>query len=252
MAENRIVPLKWEKAWALVTFGIRQLSDLESGVRRFERAHWSELFNEIATALHQTPDGPVFYIVKLIHPTRLTGLPNLRVRFIADLSNLRSYLDHAPLEFIEAWFCKTDVSGKCWSTAGRVAFSRQWSGQIVEQVWNESPRAIDRLGPEAMFPYVRATRPNWGWSYRIETVHTRGQTDDRLRSEFVNTMRRWEEKRDLIEGFGYFLEQVGITEYSFEYKDDGIFHVIDWDTSDDVRAIRALRECRHITRTQIP
>lgn len=232
-------PLKWKKELVPILFGMRELKTLEDGVRRFKRNDVDGLCAAISASIENDPREAMF-IVRLIPQQRIGGLPNMRLKCEADLPGLRHWIAGAPTEYVEVWFARASVGADQMSVAGRVAWSGHLRGQVVEQVWRDSPRVIDRFDPESRTPFLRASRPNWGWRWEECFLHPAGEQKETLLQEFRAAMREFERLQEPIERFCAFVEALGITSYNVEYKYEGRLLVIDWDTSDDLRVLNAI------------
>lgn len=241
-----IVPLKWKKYLMLVDFGFISPNELEDEIRRYPRSERRRLVSDIRSDIQQerTQGRRSIYVVKLV-PTDLPGqLPNFRLEDTSELRQLVAFLDaHEKENHLEAWYCKTRVDSDVFSVAGRIVFGMTDTGrtQIVEQLWRGSPRLLESYSADFSFPYVRASRYSWGWSYSIEHIHLpemASMHSSELQSEFGYAARCIEQAREKIEVFCAFLDSFSFKAYSLEYKIVGAhFKIIDWDTPHDKQVL---------------
>jgi hypothetical protein len=171
-------PIKWRKYLLLTSYGFMTFQELEREVVRYPWARRLLVFRVIARQIRQSSGRRLkyLYVVKIV-PSHLDfQLPNCIVRSVVDLSRLQRCLC-ATYGFAaqEVWFCRTRIEFDILSVAGRMLFYRHnGGGQVVEQVWRCSPRAIERYSPNFPWPYARARRLHWGWRYDVEHVRVPG------------------------------------------------------------------------------
>lgn len=241
-----VVPLKWRKYLALVDFGFLSADELAADIRRYQinnvRRLASDLRSDIQDDVRRARRS--FYVVKLV-PADLPGqLPNFNVERSSQLKQLAPFLAaHSNENYLEAWYCRTRIDPDVFSVAGRIVFGAGDNGrtQLVEQLWRGSPRRLETYSKDFAFPYVRASRYSWGWSYLTEHVHLPPQSTlstSEVHSEFAYSMRCIEQAREKIAAFCAFLDSFSFKAYSLEYKIVGSqLKLIDWDTPNDTRVL---------------
>jgi hypothetical protein len=246
LKKRRNRPLKELKYLLLAQFGLLPSDELKLGIKRYARSAVKHLRRDL---LHDFQKETVLghgnlYVLKLIPYGHSWGLPNLRVQNKGDINRIPDFLSsHRNFPYEEVWYCKTRVDPNVFSVAGRFVFleTGRWCGQLVEQVWRCSPRLLEHFSSPFGYPYVRASRPSWGWSYTLDMVWAPpawGITPSELRKEFQYSMELFERDRDRIERFLTFLASCGYKAYSIEYKIvSSRVMVIDWDTPNDAIAI---------------
>lgn len=238
-------PLKWQKYLLLVGFGLTNIEELH---RQINRVRWEsrwQLFDELSDRLPDGADATTeFTVIKLVTMHNVGQLENIQLMTRSNLAKLRRAFNERRSDIAEVWACRTRVGSNVSSVAGRLAVSTTLEpfGQCVEQVWQCSPRMLEKVGDGFKFPYVRAHRDSWGRAYVIDDVYLpRGwrRRNELIRREFSDSVRALERSRERMEELGDLIEGIGITSYSFEYKViSGHVTIIDWDTSDDREVLR--------------
>ena len=183
------------------------------------------------------------YIVKCIPYDLHFKLPNYRVSNISDLVIFDKTVKKKIMgKYLEFWHCKTQISDSVESVAGRIYFQANelGYGQVIEQVWNSSPRVIDEFNSRSDFPYILAFRDSWLRRWNIVTICNPFPQKDiaQMREQFYRSAVRIERMRNEIELFGEFLASLDLPIFCLEYKrvnDD--FEIIDWDSSDDMKVL---------------
>jgi hypothetical protein len=244
------VPMKWRKYLALVDFGFISADELAADIRRYRISKVHRLVSDLRSDIRDDfrRARRSFYVVKLV-PDDLPGqLPNFNVERDSQLKQLVAFLAaHSGENYLEAWYCRTRIDSEVFSVAGRIVFSAADSGrtQLVEQLWQGSPRKLETYSDDFAFPYVRASRHSWGWPYSVEHVHLPGKSARKsalsslqLQSEFGYSMRCIEQEREKIATFCTFLDSFSFKAYSLEYKIVASqLKIIDWDTPNDKRVL---------------
>ena len=249
--ERKRVPLKWQKYLLLAHFGLTTRERLAREVRRYTIGERARLVEDLSRNL-VAGDASNLYVVKLVCPDAAGQLPNYRVWKRADLPGLTLFLrDACKSSYTEAWCCSTCVATSRRSLAGRLAFLDGCDGpQTLEQVWRCSPRMLEEVthAPNSRFnwPYMRACRVKWGWRFRVEHLSIPKdwpQSEGAVLAETREAMIMLDGTREPISIFADALATSGITCFSMEYKIVGsALWFIDWDTSDDRKAMRSFRD----------
>jgi hypothetical protein len=237
-------PLKWRKYLKLVEFGLVTLDELNRQVCRFASGQVPCLISAVERMFAEsaTKQQQIFVVIKLVPRGVGFKLPNLRLQSVADAARIPAFLHlHRGFGFSEIWCCATRNDAGLLSVAGRIVYlqDRYQFGQLVEQVWRCSPRLLEDYSPELPFSYVRAFRPSWGYSYKVEELRcSAGDGSDEILGQFFSSMRTIERSREKLECFIADLEGYGFRVFNLEYKILGNrFVVIDWDTPDDLAVI---------------
>lgn len=145
---------------------------------------------------------------------------------------------------------KKEIKNKEAFSIGRISIStlNQISnieqGQIVEQVWNTNHRTLEKYVEREDVSYLRASRTDWGRRYSIDKIKASTAEDiskNRMISEFIESVKEIELRKEKIESMSQYLKKLGINEYSLEYLiEENRFSFIDWDSQDDLKVIEAL------------
>lgn len=248
------VPLKWQKYLLLLRFDLLEASELRSNIRRYAWGCLSDFFEDLRDECAVAAAGleTYLYVIKLVPFDGVGQLPNFRLTvrpgsgqtdLDTSFKELEVFIRRNSWRPDEVWWCRTDVSAKHASVAGRMAIQTGGSsvGQIIEHVSRASPRLIETLrrGDASVF-YVRARRATWGFHWRAEEVVCPQEASrEEETHQFRTTCAGLEALRDRIVTFCEQLEEVGMRSYSLEYKHvSGSLSIIDWDTQDD-RAVLA-------------
>lgn len=201
---------------------------------------------KIRELLTMSEPGSLFVVVKLVPLHLGRQLPNYLLETVADLPGLDDFLSNTPGHFAEVWYCLTRVDASVFSVAGRIAFGAQGGArQVIEQVWRTSPRKIEQFGRlQFEWPYARASRWSWGWKWQSEQLYIPPNSSlqiETLQADLSRVTRAIYERQETLEEFVRVVEACGLTSHSIEYKVVGEHvSVIDWDTSDDRKVLRAV------------
>lgn len=247
---SRLPPQKWRKYELLENFGLANMEHLRRTVTRFPKEDREivirRIREEVESASGKTNEQHLF-VLKFV-PTHLAMLlSNIRVQGSADLDAMERAVKAEPTgSYDEIWFCRTNVSAKSFSVAGRILVNATggFGAHTIEQVWRCSPRLIERLGPQFPYPFVRASRSGWGWSPRIEHLHlpdAAPESEARLREEFAQALLKLDREREKLEAFVEAVLAVGLDVCCLEYKIEGDqLQIIDWDTGNDSMVVDRL------------
>lgn len=245
----RSLPLKWLKYELLDLYGLADLVYIERSIRRFRREDSSYFLSELRREIRgsgslntsQRLDG--FFVTKLV-PHRLSILlTNVRVYGLRDIPAVQRAISEPNSDHEEIWLCRTRADIRTLSVAGRLLVLADCGSQVIEQVWRCSPRFIENLGPDFPYPFVRAVRPGWGWSMKIEEIHctpNAPETGCALRCQLGATLRKLNASRERLEFFTDAITSLGLA-ISLEYKIEGeALQIIDWDTANDALVLDSL------------
>jgi hypothetical protein len=242
-------PLKWQKYLLLLRFDLLDPSELQENIRRYrgmdQTAFLQALQHECVLAA--AGDKTFLYVIKLVKSDSVGQLPNYRVRITPGTTEagveraieaVQGFLASGSRAPDEIWWCRTDVTKRSASVAGRLLC--QVGGvrveQVIEHVSRASPRLIEtvRIDRPEVF-YLRARRPAWGFRWREDEIASPHGTDQEMEvTQFRSTARKIEALRGRLERLAAEIESTGLTSYSFEYKQVGSkLTIIDWDTADD-------------------
>lgn len=244
---NERLPLKWQKYLLLVDFNLISLSELNSQIKRYKN---NELYSMIADIREQIlydqhVQQKFIYVVKCVPFDLHFKLPNYRIFDISDLIHFETIYNTTLAEkYPEIWYCKTRIDDSADSVAGRIYFQTNelGYGQVIEQIWNRSPRYIDTLSSQSDFPYIRASRDGWSRKYVIEKLHNPcpSKSTVQMQRQFYRSVAKIEGMRNKIELFGEFLESLDLAIFCLEYKRiDDDFLIIDWDSSNDMKVLKS-------------
>ena len=219
-------PLKWQKYLLLVVFDLLDYRELTREVRRYSIDDVASISDELRRRLERSAKSESqLIVVKLVSPEAVGALPNLRISDLGDLRHLPGFVRRKVRDVTEIWFCETQFRHSLMNVAGRIRFQLgdEVPHQIVEQIWNYSPRILEYFGQPipSDFPcsYARATRRDWGWSYTVDAIAPVGDTSAaRLRSDLTCVLRTVERRRERISRFLSYLSDLGATAVSLEYK----------------------------------
>lgn len=240
--------LKWKKHLLLVEYCLRDYEDLISEIHRFDKAEVEKLLFELTAELNndKLQNRNAFYVIKFVKRDRFYKLPNFRVYHRDDLLTFQSIIALKKYQYDELWYCKTvyDNTNIETSVAGRISFERELYGnsQIIEQLWNRSPRLIEDYNNSADYIYTRASRNFWGHRYNIEKIHIPPSSNvniSDIKLQFATSVIAIEREREKIEIFEEYLSGFQYCSFSLEYKIiNGRLFIIDWDTPDDMLVLR--------------
>jgi hypothetical protein len=245
-------PQKWRKYELLEDFGLADTEYLRRTIHRFPREQrttfLSQLREEVKTATADGKrEGQHLFVMKFVPRKLAMLLPNIRVQNMADLHVVENALRDEPFgDYEEIWFCRTNVSVKSFSVAGRILVdsSAGVDAHIIEQVWRCSPRLIESLGLTFPYPFVRAARSGWGWPPRIDQIHIPPHTPESaaaIRAQFAVALRKLDSARERLEAFVEAVLAVGLDVCCLEYKIEGErLQIIDWDTTNDSLVLNKL------------
>ena len=245
---SSVVPLKWRKYLLLTQYRLLSESQLNNQIHRYSLEDSMRLPNELALELANATSD-VLYVVKLVAADEPGQLKNFRLTSGKQIPDLKRFLQSS-VGHIEVWCCRTVVDRATLSVAGRLLVQKRgFPAQRLEQVWRASPRLIESFSwsMECTFeyPYLRASRPSWGWRYFRECLHIpKGPHWDRrsIESEAVDSLRLLEGLYERIEKFvGVATADADVEIISLEYKIVGReISIIDWDTANDRDVLRRL------------
>lgn len=241
-------PLKWKKHLLLVEYGLRDYDNLVSEIHRFSKDQIEELICELSLRLQNDKLNRInaFYVIKFVKREQYYKLPNFRIYNLDDLTTFQFIIEEKKYPYDEIWYCKTvfDETSIKTSVAGRISFEREvWgNSQIIEQLWNKSPRLIENFNASVNYIYIRASRCSWGHRYNIDKVHIPQMINIKstaIESQFSNSVIEIEREREKIEVFEEFLSSFQYKCFSLEYKIiNGKFRIIDWDTPNDMLVLK--------------
>ena len=239
------VPEKWRKYSLLALFGLTTEDELLSTITRYPWKERALVGPRLSEMLASSQPNSLLIVVKLVPLYLGRQLPNYRVNQPEDLAGLDEFILNTPGHFSEVWHCTTAVDASVFSASGRIAFRPGgMPNQVVEQVWRCSPRMIELFGQaDFPWPYARASRSSWGWRWRAEQLFVPRGDPLSLRDVqdgLSRAMKAIQDKHEILEAFVEAIEACGISSHSIEYKVVGEhLSVIDWDTSDDRKVLRA-------------
>ena len=244
-----IQPLKWRKYLLLTEYGLLSKDELNRQIARYPRTAVGALVRGLSRQLAKTTPHSSLLVVKLVPPNEPGQLPNLRITTKRDLRLLPAFLRQwESYPYTEIWCCQTPIDFSTLNVAGRLVISSaDIQAHNVEQLWRASPRMLEYFHTGSLFPhpYLRATRADWGWPFKVEHVHIprtpRGSkviSRYDLCHEFAAAMVLIERDREQICVFTENIRQRGADVVSIEYKATGShLSIIDWDTPNDRRVL---------------
>jgi len=234
-------PQKWLKYELLDLFGLTDIAYLRKAIHRMPRSEHAAFFSRLSQAVRaaaQQGSPETLFVVKFVPKRRAMMLPNVRVSCIADLQDVKRAIRDGAADYEELWFCRTNVSTRSLSVAGRVVVDSTAgsNAHVIEQVWRCSPRLIETLSPAFPYPFVRARRLGWGWSTRIDQIHLPSSAPESravLLQQLRAALLKLNEVRDQLELFSDAIAALGLP-VCLEYKVEGRrLQIIDWDTPND-------------------
>ncbi|HVT11662.1 MAG TPA: hypothetical protein VHE55_05310 [Fimbriimonadaceae bacterium] len=243
MTQSKQEPAKWRKYRLLTEFGLSTLEDIE---REIVRVRWEDrlvLLGRISDALTGSERRKMFFVIKCV-PHLISGqLPNIRVHSLSELADAEATLRQMQGPYVEAWACGTVVDDATFSVAGRLAFFPEHvlAEHTIEQIWRASPRLLENYNGDTSFSLVSASRPDWGWRFRVNAICAKGSdSKSSLLHEFFFTMLLLERQRNQIEQFSNYLSTFTARSFSLEYKVIGSkLRIIDWDTYNDMLVLNS-------------
>lgn len=240
-------PDKWLKYQILSLYNLADIQDFNTNIKRFL---WSEKDNIykfiIDDLINEAKFGnEIFYVIKLIPINIASQLPNLRIYSKQDLDQLPSFFNNNSLneQAVEVWTCKTLINKEKFNAAGRILFAHGYSEkkQVIEQVWNCSPRLIESYNSYFTWPYIKAERLEWSWHWNYQNIHipiNSNYSKDCIQKEFINSIIILEKYRKRIELLASLFKSQGADCFSIEYKvNSNTLSFIDWDTPIDKQII---------------
>jgi len=241
----QIIPLKWKKYLKMAEYNLTSIEELKKQIFRFPVDNIENFFCTLKKEIQQYEKiiYKNLFVIKLVKNDAFFMLPNIRIHDLNEFNSLYNKLTKNYLNlFDEIWFCKTLVDDSVFSVAGRfcVYGTDRCSAQIVEQLWNRSPRLIETMSDKTDFAYVRAERVEWARRYKILKLHTAAElTEEKIINQFNYSMLEFEKQREKLELFILYLQSFGLEIISIEYKIvNGVISFIDWDTNNDLLVLR--------------
>ncbi|MCL2801499.1 MAG: hypothetical protein FWD28_07075 [Treponema sp.] len=239
------LPLKWKKYLMMAEYNLTTIENLEKQIFRFSIDKIADFYYALKKEIihYEKYLYKNLFVVKLVKNDAYFMLPNIRVHNLNEFNDLSNKLTNNYLSlFDEIWFCKTLIDDSVFSVAGRfcVYETNRYSAQLVEQLWNRSPRLIEIMSNKSDFAYVRAERIEWGRRYKILEIHPSDEiNDEKIKTQFYYSMLELERNREKIELFILHLRSFGLEIISIEYKIiNGFISFIDWDTNNDSLVLR--------------
>ena len=210
-----------------------------------------KLIAEITDKITNTGEDSNLYTISLVKNNQLHKLPNINVTTLEQLLTFYKRYKNNTSGFDEIWYCKKQINNSSSpSCVGRISFHTSdiiqdvSSEQILEQVWNTTHRDIENFNENYSKSYVRAHRNGFGRRYIIDKMNIKSDVEkEQIVSQYITVVKEIEQKRDAIENFIDFLQQLDINEFSLEYLlEGGRFSIIDWDSQDDLKVISSVIE----------
>ena len=238
--------LKWQKYLLLVQHELTTTDRLSREVLRYTWNQWQHLLEHLDRRYRvaELMKDKILCVIIFVKSDAVRTLPNYRIHSKSDIKGLRELIHKNDQEYNEIWCCETQINPSQLSVAGRVLFqdAKPEIAQHVEQLWHTSPRLIEEMvlsnkESPPPFSFVRAYRPSWGWSYRIDFLHAHSKSKysaSIVEREFYRTMILLERERYRIERFLEFIYNNGASSVTLEFKADAdTLWFIDWDTAID-------------------
>lgn len=239
---RNIEPIKWKKYKILTYFKLRDYDNLVNEVKRYKSKDIKNLILDIKESMN---DNDILYVIQLIKNYQLVNIPNRRIRTIEDLRCFANEVEQNNLcnKYDEIWYNKTQINENNRSVLGRVSFSTLIDRQILEQIWNSSPRILNEVSfssqvdDEYDLTYWHAEREKWNKEFETKRMYPKNISSKELDIYEIDkqyTIKKIQFYRKEIEAFREYLKLIGIREFSLEYKmDNDQFRFIDFDSDND-------------------
>lgn len=242
---KKSTPNKWLKYDIMDFFGIRDISEVSTSIHRYSIKNSEECLYQVKDNMTKNPD--CIYIIKLVYLEKVYQLPNYLLISFDDWKKCKADLTNKKLkQFSEIWYCRNVLNKSL--LFGRMLFCLDElfpRGGVcqIEIVWGESARLIEEY-PKLNTPFVRLTKSRSTNEWDISEVLYAGREHDELLKDVKNIITKIPRYYHQILNIGEWLRNCGCTWMSLEFSNTiyDKFHFIDWDTDNDLHAVKKWRK----------
>lgn len=242
---TKCTPNKWLKYDIMDYFGIRDISEVCTTIHRYLINDIEKCLYDVKEDMANNPGG--VYVVKLVYVERIYRLPNYFLVNLDDWEKCRADLAIREMQqFSEIWYCRNELTLDL--AFGRILFCldelfpRRGASQ-VEIVWGASARLIERY-PKLDIPFITLTKNGIVNEWDIQGVLYAGRDHDDLMQDVESIITKIPRYYRQIRDVGKWLRDCGCTWMSLEFSRAAYdkIHFIDWDTDNDLYAVKKWRE----------
>lgn len=234
---------KWNKQQILMDFNIRDMASFEENVKIFNKNEKKEVNDFIVEQKYRYCNCSELYFVLILVPIEHRyKLKNIVIKGEIATNQIYDLLMKDYL-YSEIWVC-TNLLKIEESFSGRFCINslKGANSHILEIIKDDTPRLIEKIEcyqkkkDENQVEYYLYSRDYWGMRYNEYSEWSGGMCD-----EYIQICKAIESKRERIEQFYSYLEEIGIINLSldFRYRNRKL-EFIDWDTENDKRVIAYL------------
>lgn len=235
------IPFKWKKKLILEKFGLSGYREIVEETNRF-RADEGQLVQMLLKKELENSEGKYFRLV-LVPWEHQYKLTNYVVSNGQDLDGVEEFFrQHGG--YREIWYFVGQKKSDERDFSGRIAYS--WLGrnsmEFIEMVSGDNPREIEKYTlKNKSSDYLRLSKKDGEHVYHVEEIHVGLQR--RSFGEWWDCFQLVEKElkryRDKLRSFRNMVRQYGISSLSLDFKvSQGVFQMIDWDTSNDERILK--------------
>lgn len=232
---------KWLKYVIMDFFGLRDICEVSATIHRFSINDAEKCLYEIKEDMKKGLEN--VYVIKLIYWEKFYKLPNYLLKNYNDWESCREdLLTREKNQFSEIWYCKNKFNKDM--AFGRILFCLDESflrlGKIqTEIVWGASARLIDDY-PNLYVPFVSLTKNGFANEWVVKDAIYDERNLNNLMQEVENITRKIPIYYPEIRSIGEWLRDCGCKWLSLEFSNNaqGKFDFIDWDTDNDLFALK--------------
>jgi len=240
-------PNKWLKYDIMDFFGIRDICEVQATIHRFSIDSIEECMYEIKQDMVRNPEG--VYVIKLVYLKKMYHLPNYLLTDFSDWEKCKANLETREMHrYSEIWYCRNEFKEDM--KFGRFLFCLDElfprMGKLqTEIVWGVSARMIEEY-PKLNTPFISLTKDGLTSEWKIQDVLYAGRNQDDFMKDVEEIIRKIPVYYRQIRNIGEWLRDCGCTWMSLEFSSNvhGKFQIIDWDTDNDLNAIKKWRELK--------
>ena len=236
-------PIKWKKHLTLVNWKLREREHLLRSINRYRIEDLEDCLGDIKKELARESDECVF-VIKLVYKDNYLKLPNIVISTGDDLENARDLLAVTNIsKFDEIWYCKNR------NKSDNAVFGRMLFGNNdlfptrcpirYEMVWGSSARIIEKY-PLISNTFISYDSDSWNTPLVVDCLNCGERYEDEVLATSKKIIDRISKYTLEIIDFASFVFSCGCSNLCLEFSFvDDDFSFIDWDSDDDMKAIRA-------------
>lgn len=242
---TEFTPNKWLKYDIMDYFGIRDIGEVCTTIHRYSISDTEKCLYDIKEDMAKKPGG--VYVIKLVYVEKLYHLPNYLLINLSDWKKCKLELSIKNLQqFSEIWYCRNELAPGL--IFGRILFClddffpRRGANQL-EIVWGASARLIEKY-PKLDIPFITFTKNGIADGWKIQEVLYANRKYDSLMKDVESIITKIPRYYHQIRDIGEWMRDCGCTWMSLEFSSaiNDKFHFIDWDTDNDLFAVKKWRK----------